>query len=119
MHINTIRCFKTGAKYMVIWQILLFTYSSLYSIFKLEREKSSVPKNNTRHGGFRNMVLPLTVALEKVLNVHFLHSNTLTLLVQTLRSTFIHSVAVTKYNFRMYFLPNNRISTFIMKTKVK
>lgn len=97
---------------------LIFTYSSLYSILRLEREKSSVPKNITRHGGLCNVVFPLTVALEKVLNLHLLHCNT-RLLVKTNKSTFSNTAAVTQYSFGMYFPPTNLISTFITKTEIQ
>ena len=94
------------------------TYSSLYSILRLEREKSSVPKNTTRHGGLCNMIFPLTVELEKVLNLHLLRCNT-RLLVKINASTFSNTAAVTQYNFRMYFPPTNLISTFITKNEVQ
>lgn len=64
------------------------------------------------------MVFPLTVALEKVLNLHLLHCNT-GLLVKTNKSIFSNTAAVTQYNFRMYFPPTNLISTFITKTEVQ
>ena len=118
MHINTGQSFTTGVQHLVICQILIFTYSSLYSILRLEREKSSVPKNTTRQGGFCNMVFPLTVELEKVLNLHLLHCNT-RLLEKINESTFSNTAAVTQYNFRMYFPPTNLISTFITKNEIQ
>jgi len=64
------------------------------------------------------MAFPLTVALEKVLNLHLLHCNT-RLLVKTNKSTFSNTAVVTQYNVRMYFPPTNLISTFITITEVQ